>query len=90
MESYKRVCDMSLEEKVLCHHDYTYHNILIKNPDEVYLVDFDYLKSEVQVYDLSTLIVKTLKRVGWNIDYAVIILKEYSSIRELTSDEKRF
>jgi CotS family spore coat protein len=88
MESYKKVCDMSLNKKVLCHHDYTYHNILIKNSDEVYLVDFDYLKSEVQVYDLSTLIVKTLKRVDWNIDYAVVILKEYSAIRELTSDEK--
>ncbi|CDF57226.1 CotS family spore coat protein [Thermobrachium celere] len=88
LEVYKALCEKSLSEKVLCHHDYTYHNILIKSPEEVYIVDFDYLKSEVQVYDLSTLIVKTLKRVDWNLDYAKDILKEYTSIKELTSEEK--
>lgn len=87
LESYKKVCEMSLDKKVLCHHDYTYHNILINN-DDVYLVDFDYLKCEVQVYDISTLIIKTLKRVDWNIDFAKAILKEYNSIRELSREEK--
>lgn len=87
LESYKKVCEMSLDKKVLCHHDYTYHNILINN-DDVYLVDFDYLKCEVQVYDISTLIVKTLKRVDWNMDYAKAILNEYNLVRELTREEK--
>lgn len=87
-ESYKKVSEKSLEDKVLCHHDYTYHNILINNNRDVYLVDFDYMKSEVQVYDLSTLMIKTLKRVDWSLEYAKTILNEYNFIRELTKEEK--
>ena len=62
---YGRVCQEAFDDKVLCHHDYTYHNILFDKNNYVNIVDFDYCKEEIQIYDISTLVVKALKRLDW-------------------------
>ncbi|SEF38676.1 spore coat protein, CotS family [Caloramator fervidus] len=87
LEAYNRVCQKDLQDKVLCHHDFTYHNILIKENGEVYIVDFDYCKEEIQVYDLSTLMVKALKRVDWDVEKGRLIVESYNLIKPLTKDE---
>lgn len=87
IRSYGKVCQGAMEDKVLCHHDYTYHNILIDASNAAYIVDFDYCKEEVQIYDLSTLIVKALKRVDWNPAYGETILRSYDSVRKISMDE---
>lgn len=87
MNMYFKVCNDSIKESVLCHHDYTYHNIIFDNDGNTYIVDFDYCKAEVQIYDVATLMIKALKRLNWNSDYAKIILDSYNSVRQITKEE---
>jgi CotS family spore coat protein len=84
---YGRVCQGAFEDKVLCHHDYTYHNILIDKNDIVNIIDFDYCKEEIQIYDLCTLLVKALKRLEWNRSSSEKILGSYNQVKSITRDE---
>ncbi len=87
MESYNRVCDYALKNRVICHHDYTYHNILFDENENVHVIDFDYCKWEIQVYDVSTIMVKALKRLDWDMDKAKLILGAYNSVNPISRDE---
>lgn len=87
INSYAWVCEEAIRENVLCHHDFTYHNILFDNDNNTYIIDFDYCKAEMQIYDLATLIVKSLKRLDWNLDYARLIIETYSAIKPINKYE---
>ncbi|CCJ33163.1 CotS family spore coat protein [Caloramator australicus] len=87
LDAYNRVCQKDLNDKVLCHHDFTYHNILIKDNGDVYIVDFDYCKEEIQIYDLATLMVKALKRVDWSLEKANLIVDNYNAVKPISVDE---
>ncbi|MEF9952052.1 MAG: CotS family spore coat protein [Clostridium sp.] len=87
IDSYARVCEDSIRDKVLCHHDFTYHNIIIDNDNNSHIIDFDYCKSEMQIYDISTLCVKSLKRLDWEKSSFIDIIDSYSSVREVNKDE---
>jgi CotS family spore coat protein len=87
LDSYSKVCSLALTDNVLCHHDYTYHNILFDNEHNSYIVDFEYCKSEIQIHDVATLIIKSLKRLNWDIRYAEMILERYNSINPLKYDD---
>lgn len=86
-DSYSNVCIKAVEDNVLCHHDYTYHNILVDKENKMHIVDFDYAKSEIQIYDLSTLLIKALKRQDWKIECGKAIVDSYRGVKELTDDE---
>ncbi|HAZ37879.1 MAG TPA: CotS family spore coat protein [Clostridiaceae bacterium] len=88
VDKYNRVCAKSEEEHVLCHHDFTYHNILLDKEGNSHIIDFDYLKSEVQIYDMATLMVKALKRLNWDKQQGSIILNSYRSINDIDKDEE--
>lgn len=85
--NYMEICRTTEEEKAFCHHDYTYHNIIIDNNNDVNVIDFDYCKREVRAYDISSFIIKVLKRVEWNIDYAHLIINAYNEVSPLSTDE---
>lgn len=87
MDAYNKVCDEALRERVICHHDYTYHNILFDNHENVYVIDFDYCKWEMQIYDVSTLMVKALKRLDWDGEQAKLILESYNKAKTLNTYE---
>ncbi|WP_300350021.1 CotS family spore coat protein [Clostridium sp.] len=84
---YLRLCDEAENEKVFCHHDYTYHNIIIGEDNEVNIIDFDYCKREIRTYDIANFMKKVLKRVDWNIEYAEAILDAYNSVSPLKEEE---
>ena len=86
---YMDICRITEEEKSFCHHDYTYHNIVIDNENRVNIIDFDYCKREVGTYDIANFMIKVLKRVDWNIEYANIILDSYNSVNPLREEEYR-
>ncbi|MEG0371355.1 MAG: CotS family spore coat protein, partial [Clostridium sp.] len=87
INSYARVCEDSLRDKVLAHHDFTYHNIIIDKAGKSHIIDFDYCKSEMQIYDVATLCVKSLKRLEWDKDAFTSIIDSYNSVREINKDE---
>ena len=39
------------------------------------------------MFDISNFMIKVLKRVDWNFDFAAAILEEYNSVSKLSKDE---
>ncbi|MDD6795501.1 MAG: CotS family spore coat protein [Clostridiaceae bacterium] len=83
---YYDLCAIAEKEKSFCHHDYTYHNIILSK-DDVYVIDFDYCKREVKTFDISNFMIKVLKRVDWDINFAKAIIESYTSISKLSNDD---
>lgn len=86
---YLNLCKKTDNEKGFCHHDYTYHNIIIDNENQVNIIDFDYCKREIRMYDLSNYMIKVLKRCDWDIKYAKLIIDSYNKISRLEESEYR-
>ncbi|MFD3156066.1 CotS family spore coat protein [Haloimpatiens sp. FM7330] len=86
---YDKLCEIAEQKKSFCHHDYTFHNIVIDNSEQFNVIDFDYCKRELRAYDISNFMIKVLKRVEWDIEYANLIIKEYNSISPLKEEEYR-
>lgn len=84
---YMNLCKETEEKKGFCHHDYTCHNIMIDTKEKYNIIDFDYCKREIRAYDISAFMIKVLKRVDWDIEYAELILKAYSEISPLRDEE---
>lgn len=84
---YMNICKATEEEKSFCHHDYTYHNIIIDNEKNVNVIDFDYCKREIRVYDISNFMTKVLKRREWDINVAKLLLDSYNEISPLKEEE---
>jgi CotS family spore coat protein len=87
--SYLDLCEIAENDKSFCHHDFTYHNIILGDDNEVYVIDFDYCKREIRAYDIANFMIKVLKRVDWNIEYAKAILESYSAVGNLKDEEYR-
>ncbi len=84
---YEKYCSIAEEDKSFCHHDYTYHNIIMGEDESVSVVDFDYCKREIRIYDISNFIIKVLKRRDWDIKYAKLILDAYNEVSPLEEGE---
>ena len=85
--SYYELCAKAEAEKSFCHHDFTYHNIILNDNDDVYIIDFDFCKREVRTFDISNFMIKVLKRVDWDISFAKAILESYNSVSKIDEDE---
>jgi spore coat-associated protein S len=86
--SYDEVVKRAINERSFCHHDYTYHNIIMDKKDGVHLIDFDYCKYEIRVYDITSFLIKVLKRNMWSFDLAVEVLNEYDNSSPIMDDEQ--
>lgn len=85
--NYMEICAITELNKSFCHHDYTYHNIVLGEDNKVNIIDFDYCKREVRAYDISNFMTKVLKRVEWDFEFAKGILDSYNSISQISEDE---
>ena len=84
---YEEACKRAEKEKTICHHDYTYHNILISTEGEVNVIDFDYSCHELPIYDLAGFVLRVLKRFSFDIDIALNILDTYNKTVPLTRND---
>ncbi|MGE5632309.1 MAG: CotS family spore coat protein [Caulobacteraceae bacterium] len=84
---YDEICKRAKTENVICHHDYTYHNLIIGNNGEVNIIDFDYSCHELPVYDLASLMQKILRRFSFDMDMALGIMDNYCSVAPLSREE---
>lgn len=84
---YENHCKIAENQKNFCHHDFTYHNIVVSDNNEFNIIDFDYCKREVRTFDISNFMIKVLKRVDWNIDFAKAILDSYNEVAPLIESE---
>lgn len=85
--SYLELCEVAEEEKGFCHHDFTYHNIILDENNEVNVIDFDYCKREIRTFDISNFMIKVLKRVDWDIEFAKAIIESYNEVSLLLDKE---
>ncbi|MBE6071821.1 MAG: CotS family spore coat protein [Clostridium butyricum] len=76
----------------LCHGDYVNKNIIFTNEDNVWIIDFDKCKKDYCARDLSYFMRRILKRenTNWDSNLALSILKNYSSIKALSSSDLRY
>lgn len=85
--AYYELCAKAELEKSFCHHDFTYHNIILNDKNDVYVIDFDFCKREVRTFDISNFMIKVLKRVDWNFNFAKEIIEAYNSVSPLLDEE---
>lgn len=84
---YPRLVKKTLMEGVICHHDYSYQNILMKG-NSTYVIGFDACMEELRIYDLVNLIRRKMRKCDWDPQKAAMIIKAYSKIEPLSRDEK--
>lgn len=84
---YINLCEVAQNEKSFCHHDFTYHNIILDESNNCHVIDFDYCKRELRTFDISNFMIKVLKRVNWNKEFAYTILEAYNEVSPLVECE---
>lgn len=72
-----------IAKKGFCHHDYAHHNILIEDTGNVNIIDFDYCILDINLHDLSSLLLRRMKNGKWDIENATYIIDNYSSVKEV-------
>lgn len=84
--NYDKVVEKSKEEGIICHHDFTHHNI-ISNNTKLSVINFEYCCFELKIYDLANFIRRKMRKCNWDIKEARIIMEEYRKIEDISSDE---
>lgn len=83
---YPRLVKKTLNEGSICHHDYSYQNILMKGPT-TYITGFESCGEEIRIYDLVNLIRRKMRKCNWNPKKAVMLLEAYAELEPITRDE---
>ncbi len=83
---YNKLVESTRKEGMLCHHDYSYQNILLKN-DKTSIINFDYCNLELKIYDIVNMLRRRMRKCNWDIHKAKIILDVYREIEPLEADE---
>lgn len=83
---YPRLVKKTLMEGVICHHDYSYQNILMKG-NTTYIIGFESCMEELRIYDLVNLIRRKMRKCEWDPGKAAMIINAYSKYEPLSRDE---
>lgn len=84
---YEMLCKAAESLKPICHHDYTYHNIIMGKEGRVDIIDFDYSCHELSCYDVAAVIQRVMRRFSFDIDIAMDMLMHYDRVKPITDDE---
>lgn len=83
---YRELVEEARKEGIVCHHDYTHHNIL-QHDNKTWLINFDYCCFELKIYDIANLIRRKMRKCDWDIDEAKTIIDAYGSVEPISPDE---
>jgi len=83
---YDKLAEMTLSNGMICHHDYSYQNILIRG-DKTSVINFDYCNIELKIYDIVNILRRRMRKCDWDISKARMILDVYRKIEPLDRDE---
>ncbi|MBO6015418.1 MAG: phosphotransferase [Lachnospiraceae bacterium] len=72
-----------------CHGDCSHHNLLMAD-GHVNIVNFEKLRADTPLKDLSHFLRKVLEKNEWNFSYASVILQTYSQIRPLSGADHSY
>ena len=83
---YPRLVRKTLMEGGICHHDYSYQNILMNGP-VTYITGFESCGEEIRIYDLVNLIRRKMRKCNWDPQKASMIIGSYSELEPISNDE---
>lgn len=82
---YGKLVKKYSEEGCICHRDYTGHNILLGQNETI--INFESSCIDLPIYDVANFLRRRMRKCGWSVSDAYLILENYSKIRPLTDDE---
>lgn len=85
---YNKLVEQTLKDGMICHHDYSYQNILIRG-DRTSVINFDYCSIELKIYDIVNILRRRMRKCNWDISKAKLILDVYRKIEPLERDEMK-
>jgi CotS family spore coat protein len=85
---YNKLVEATRKEGMICHHDYSYQNIIMKG-DKTYIINFDYCNLELKIYDIVNILRRRMRKCNWDIQKAKLILDVYRKIEPLDPDEMK-
>lgn len=83
---YDNLVRISKKEGIICHHDFTHHNILC-GENSISLINFEFCSIEVKVYDIANFLRRKMRKCSWDIKEAKMIINEYRKIEGISKDE---
>ncbi len=83
---YVEAYNNAVEGKLLCHGDFNYHNIFIDGND-CYLCGFEQACINIRLFDLYNYMRKLMEKYDWDVKLGYLMLKEYDSVRNLSSED---
>ena len=86
---YDELYKSSIEEGLLIHGDYNYHNVLLL-PQKVVTTNFEHFRRDVQVLDLYYFLRKVMEKHRWSVALGNEILSRYNSVRTLKKEELEY
>ena len=87
---YYRIAKETKKAGLFCHNDYAYHNVMINDAEPAaYIIDFDYARNDLRVYDLARMVKRVVKEKRGQKDLLDIVLSTYNASYPLEKDEYR-
>lgn len=83
------LCRRVLKEGMFCHGDCSQHNILMED-GQVYIVNFEKFRQDIQVKDLSLFLRKILEKNSWCRELGMEILSTYQEVLPFTREEIKY
>ncbi|AZR74900.1 hypothetical protein BBF96_10475 [Anoxybacter fermentans] len=86
--AYNELVKQAKKDGSFCHNDFVYHNVLIDDSiPAAYIIDFDYCRFDLRIYDIARLIRRIIKDKEFKEDLLDIILYSYNSEYPLLKEE---
>ena len=76
-----------IKKSGFCHHDYAHHNVLIEECGRINIIDFDYCILDINLHDLSSLLIRRMKNGKWDMENVLPILDSYGSVRKIENTD---
>lgn len=84
---YLQLVEDARRDRTLCHHDYTYHNIMVDDAGRANVIDFDYCTYDVRIQDVGILVTRSGRRNDWDFGLAESTIENYNRVSKLHPEE---
>ncbi len=84
---YSILCEEYGKKGIICHKEYSPHNIILFNDSDGGIINFDKASIDLPLFDIVNLLKRYMKKNSWDAEAGTEIINEYSKIRNISDDE---
>lgn len=84
---YSKLCREYAKNGIICHKEYSPHNIILLNETDAAIINFDKASIDLPLFDIANLIKRYMKKNGWDASKGLEIINEYNKTRNISNDE---